>query len=472
MISINPDRRVDLNAVCGKHYRYAEPRITQKLKDYNQPGQRAHYAAQISVNTAVTPRQLQLFLDWVGTELRKILKGSPALLQELQEELEYNHDVIIQALKQEKKRGSLSKPLTEMIEDIFGYSEFTKVELPGYYDGEYNELKQIALQIDNLSLQYRTNKGKLEQLKDWKSRTIIRIRRGFPSKGDLFLESRISSLIAELEGIPVQPNGIVATAPDFRQRLKAAVIRTGNLLRDRNELFLLNYANYARKYDTLWSAYHLVMELQLKVCPYCNRSYIHPYYSANSKTRADLDHFFPKSAYPYFAMSFYNLVPSCKVCNSSLKGGKSFDYGELLSPYEGGFGEDMNFTFDVDDVSAFAFMNPEHIQLRLEPRPGLDPDIQKKIEGNVKLFALEPMYSYHRDIVSEMIMKRMVYSDEWIDDVYDLFKYNPRTGEGFFRYKREVVEMLFSNYVTPDKSDKRILSKLTRDIAKELEFEI
>lgn len=90
------------------------------------------------------------------------------------------------------------------------------------------------------------------------------------------------------------------------------------------------------------------------------------------------------------------------------------------------------------------------------------------MNNNAEMFALGPLYSHHRDLVSEMLIKRTVYSEVWIGD--EQFKYDPTTKSGFFRYCHEIVEMLFSNYITPNKMDKRAFSKLNRDIAKQLQF--
>lgn len=40
----------------------------------------------------------------------------------------------------------------------------------------------------------------------------------------------------------------------------------------------------------------------------------------NMRNHFDLDHFLPKSICPLVALSFYNFVPSCSVCNEKLKG--------------------------------------------------------------------------------------------------------------------------------------------------------
>jgi len=68
--------------------------------------------------------------------------------------------------------------------------------------------------------------------------------------------------------------------------------------------------------------------------------------SAEEKRRGtspELDHFLPKHKYPLFSMSAYNLVPSCKICNQSLKGEIEFNYEEFYSPFEEGIEESFRF---------------------------------------------------------------------------------------------------------------------------------
>jgi len=60
-----------------------------------------------------------------------------------------------------------------------------------------------------------------------------------------------------------------------------------------------------------------VRMLNLRICPYCGRSFIYSVQQAGSKTvvKPQIDHFLPKSTYPFFALSFMNLIPSCQTCN-------------------------------------------------------------------------------------------------------------------------------------------------------------
>lgn len=105
--------------------------------------------------------------------------------------------------------------------------------------------------------------------------------------------------------------------------------------------------------NTPWGSYKFIKMLGVNICPYCNINYtptvIKPW--TGKGTRADLDHFLPKDCFPYFSMSIYNLVPSCKICNSSFKGDKrEFLYG--LNPHYSGYEDVYKFVYDFDDVDS------------------------------------------------------------------------------------------------------------------------
>ena len=71
----------------------------------------------------------------------------------------------------------------------------------------------------------------------------------------------------------------------------------------------------------------------IRTCVYCNRAYINSYEVSKEikKRQFDLDHFIPKKKCPLFALSLYNLVPSCQVCNSRIKNSKLY-YEDIKNP--------------------------------------------------------------------------------------------------------------------------------------------
>lgn len=57
--------------------------------------------------------------------------------------------------------------------------------------------------------------------------------------------------------------------------------------------------------------------LGIRICPYCGRAFIYSVQRVGDRTmvKPQIDHFLPKSRYPFFALSFMNLIPSCQTCN-------------------------------------------------------------------------------------------------------------------------------------------------------------
>lgn len=59
----------------------------------------------------------------------------------------------------------------------------------------------------------------------------------------------------------------------------------------------------------------------------------------------DLDHFLDKARNPFFALSFYNLVPCCHICNSRVKGTTSFDINTHINPFHHSFDDLYKFVY-------------------------------------------------------------------------------------------------------------------------------
>lgn len=55
----------------------------------------------------------------------------------------------------------------------------------------------------------------------------------------------------------------------------------------------------------------------MRVCPYCGLEYVDVL--DDGRYLGDLDHVYPKSICTLFSLSIWNLIPSCKKCNQSLK---------------------------------------------------------------------------------------------------------------------------------------------------------
>lgn len=60
-----------------------------------------------------------------------------------------------------------------------------------------------------------------------------------------------------------------------------------------------------------------ILDRDLTVCPYCGKSYIEVEEEQGYQDdKPPIDHYLPKSKYPFFALSCYNMIPCCTSCNS------------------------------------------------------------------------------------------------------------------------------------------------------------
>lgn len=230
--------------------------------------------------------------------------------------------------------------------------------------------------------------------------------------------------------------------------------------------------------STKWTGYHLVDKLQVDVCPYCNRIFTTTYYSKDSgRTRPHLDHYYPRSIYPFLAISLYNLIPSCYSCNSSFKGDKDFYKNIHLHPYENSMGVNMVFTlipqknkikiggherngYDLE----FTKGNLEAYDLRVNTKLETNPDLLKAWDNSNKTFHLEEMYQTHKDILTEMIQKSKVYKNEYLDWL------DKKYVGSIFKSRAEIEQMITGNYNVEKDFENRPLAKLTHDISKELKL--
>lgn len=205
-------------------------------------------------------------------------------------------------------------------------------------------------------------------------------------------------------------------------------------------------------------------DLNLTVCPYCNREYIFKF-KENKKTQeirvlSDLDHFFSRSHYPFLAISFYNLIPSCAICNRKFKTAVNFFNVKHLHPYNDDFNSVAKFHLKI--TAADFYFSEKAFDIKLVSTKQNDLELLEKITNTIDTFRLDTLYQNHKDIVLELIKKKYLYSDDYIDSLYKQY-------EGtLFKNKEQLIGIILGNYISDEELGKRPLSKLTRDIAEEL----
>ncbi|MFI5142286.1 MAG: hypothetical protein ACHQII_08015, partial [Bacteroidia bacterium] len=214
-----------------------------------------------------------------------------------------------------------------------------------------------------------------------------------------------------------------------------------------------------RRLNVPWNIYVLSKLLNINTCLYCNRQYTFTIESHPTKiTRPQFDHFFPKDSHPILALSFYNLIPSCSICNgSAIKSNAEMPLTDYLHPYKDDFGNDGIFTWIPNNYKALVGKSKE-LSVKILEIP-TSPKKQKIINQK-KFFKIEEIYNEHSDYVQEMVLKAHITKGQYFIWLQKIF------GNGIS--KDELYRIALSNYIDEKEYDKRILSKLTGDLAKEL----
>jgi hypothetical protein len=214
-------------------------------------------------------------------------------------------------------------------------------------------------------------------------------------------------------------------------------------------IFISSIYNNTERFDKL----DFIEQIQVDTCPYCNRSYIY-YLSKDKKIKPELDHFYPKDIYPYFGMSFYNLIPSCQTCNGfGAKSKQDPASVYLTNPY---LINPDDFEFTYEPVSG-------HILSTVLDKKSIKVIIRKKLPGHLDVFRLDDLYAQHADHILELIIKSQVkYSDSYR-------KYLKRYADkGLTLSDHEIDRMILGNYAKTTEIHLRPLAKMYQDIGKQL----
>ena len=213
------------------------------------------------------------------------------------------------------------------------------------------------------------------------------------------------------------------------------------------------YDNFITKDKKEYHGYVLAKELNINVCPYCNRNYTFTVIDKKEISRPEFDHFYSKNKYPILALSFYNLIPSCHICNSTLKGKEEFTINSHIHPYIDSFDKKAKFSFKP--LSSDFLYNHKSIKVALFTT-------DKKALNSKTVFKLNEFYKHHHDTVTELIQKAQIYNDSYIDELYQNY-------EGvLFRNREDILRLITGGYIEDKDINKRPLSKLIKDISEEL----
>lgn len=164
---------------------------------------------------------------------------------------------------------------------------------------------------------------------------------------------------------------------------------------------------YAEFTKNRTDAYAFSEIINVPICPYCNEQFTHTVYTHNKQpvTRPEFDHFKKKSKYPKLQLSLFNLVPSCHICNSTLKGQKNFTEKTHINPYKLDFDSIMKFDLKLTGSD---YLDPNNFEIIIIPR-NKKCNENKLANNNIKDFKLLDRYKHHKDEVVKLAKAKKNY---------------------------------------------------------------
>ncbi len=207
-----------------------------------------------------------------------------------------------------------------------------------------------------------------------------------------------------------------------------------------------------------YRSYMLTAAAMHNTCVYCNRQYAFNIERDGGKNddnriaRPALDHWFPKSLFPLMSLSYYNLIPSCTICNSSAKMDEIWQLSTHIHPY-----------LTAPDVPKFKFRY----------KPGLNAtwnidfeNLVGKEKDTVKSLCLQEAYQAHSELeVADLIEMATKNNGTYLKQLYgSILRLYTAGGD-----RAKAYRLLLGTEMMKDEFKNRPLSKLKRDIIEQIE---
>jgi hypothetical protein len=257
---------------------------------------------------------------------------------------------------------------------------------------------------------------------------------------DIVIKENIDDILigepARLSEINIKLNPLIQKEPDLKKAVE----------------YVFNYDIFCAEKKKKYWAYNLAADLGIDTCVYCNRNYTSTVITRDGKkvTRPQFDHFFDKGKNPLLAISFYNLIPSCSICNSSIKGDTKMCLYCHLHPYIDDAINDMNFSYKYSSET------PSGIKIKVKtPEPS-------KVFNTMELFAVEEIYNAHTSELQDLLRIRSFFSNRYLDILSSSLL------KGVIVSKPDLYRVVFGTEYAAADFIKRPFSKFKSDILKEL----
>lgn len=219
--------------------------------------------------------------------------------------------------------------------------------------------------------------------------------------------------------------------------------------------------------SSIVNGFWLSKELGVDCCPYCNRNFTTSHqqnYDLNKNENKYVfpcfDHFYPKEVYSLLALSFYNLIPCCNICNSDYKGSKdpndlANEKYKILHPYNNHKNDHFSFDFIPEKYEDLVGKS-KNIDLTINYK---NHTVKSDLEKSINFFGILENYKNHQDLIQDIIDKKITFSDEYLSSIQATYGLNFHT----------TYKILFETHYEDDKLYKLPFSKLKKDIYDKLE---
>ncbi|SER90931.1 hypothetical protein [Pedobacter rhizosphaerae] len=213
------------------------------------------------------------------------------------------------------------------------------------------------------------------------------------------------------------------------------------------------------------NSYYLAAKIGRNTCTYCNRLYTNTITGIGAPprpeqqpqlpivkhvARAQFDHWFSKSRYPLLALSYYNLIPSCGICNQ-IKSDKNFQLDTHFHPYAENQLERFTFNYRHQDLKT--------LNVKID-------SATSRIAANIKELKIEEAYDVHSPLeLRDLLDLRYKYPDNYIS------KLLKSTLPDLPLSPSEAKRLIFGIEEDPKNYHQRPFSKFKNDILGRLENE-
>lgn len=205
-------------------------------------------------------------------------------------------------------------------------------------------------------------------------------------------------------------------------------------------------------------------KIGIKSCVYCNahltvaiekEEQLKTKKEFRYKAKFQVDHYLPKSKYPSFSISLYNLYPVCGSCNNC-KSANELKF-LLYSNQNKIIASPFKFTLNKGVVAQYLISRKlEDIKFTF-----YEPLVNPPFKTFQDVFDVQGIYDTQKDLAEELILKAEIYTEQY---KAKLKKQYPRlfTTPGIFN------RVLLGNYSSEEDIHKRPMAKFTIDIAKQI----